>query len=63
MLLIKNYLVFILGRDIQPTTLSSKIETQLPFGLEQLTRKEVAFDWIETMARPGSILARAHIGD
>ena len=56
-------------RNLETFTLSSKLETQMPYGLEQLNRKELALDWIATMARinPGreginSKLARARIG-
>ena len=56
-------------RNLETFTLSSKLETQMPYGLEQLNRKELVFDWIATMARinPGreginSKLARARIG-
>ena len=44
--------------DLLPFTVSSKVEGQLPFGLEQISRKELAYDWLATMLRPNSWLAR-----
>ena len=48
-------------KDLQIFTLSSKLETQLPFGLEKLTAKELAEDWMATLLRPRSQLARLRI--
>ena len=47
--------------DQQPLTISSKIEGQLPFGLEQLSRTEMAHDWLATMLRPNSCLVRPRV--
>ena len=44
--------------DLLPFTVSSKMEGQLPFGLEQISKKELAHDWLATMLRPNSWLAR-----
>ena len=44
--------------DHMPFTVSSKVEGQLPFGLEQISKKELADDWLATMLRPNSGLAR-----
>ena len=49
-------------RNLETFTLSSKLETQMPYGLEQLNKKELVLDWIATMARINSKLARARIG-
>jgi len=48
--------------DLRPFTVQSKVETQLPFGLEKLTSQELAFAWMATLVRPNSVLAhlRSH---
>ena len=33
------------------------MESHLPFGLEKLTSKELAYAWMATLVRPNSILA------
>ena len=47
--------------DQKPVTVSSKIEGQLPFGLEQMSKTEMAHDWLATMLRQDSCLVRPRI--
>ena len=42
-------------------TIASKLETQMPFGLERLSRKEIAYDWISALTKQ-STLRRVRIG-
>ena len=48
--------------DLRAFTVQSKVETQLPFGLEKLTSQELAYAWMATLVRPNSVLAhlRSH---
>jgi hypothetical protein len=42
-------------------TLNTRLEGQIPLGIESLSRKELAFEWMSTMIRPNSILARMRV--
>lgn len=49
------------GDNLEVFTVSTKLETQLPFGLEKCTAKELAHEWMATLLRPSSKLARVRI--
>jgi hypothetical protein len=45
----------------QRYTISHKVEHQASMGAEVMTRKELADEWIATLVRPGSKLARIRV--
>ncbi len=46
---------------VEPVTVSCKVEQQPSLGAGTMTRSELAREWISTMARPGSRLARLRV--